>query len=138
MNTSSIPISSVVPTTESACTQSGIKVDNRMDSDVERNLFDREVSDGQIRDNLEETFTVPRFLYKRKQLWDDSFGDLGLAASHFRVLGIPSSEIWPVSCLAWDGSRPLPFSFTFSIVVWARDPSQSRCPAMAIDWPLTL
>lgn len=33
----------------------------------------------------------------RKGLFDDTFGDLGLAGSIFRVLGSPSEENWPVS-----------------------------------------
>lgn len=34
-----------------------------------------------------------------KRLFDDTFGDLGLAASIFRVLGTPSEKNWPVSLL---------------------------------------
>jgi len=33
----------------------------------------------------------------RSSLFDSTYGDLGLAASIFRVLGTPNSESWPVS-----------------------------------------
>jgi len=33
----------------------------------------------------------------RTTLFDDGFGDIGLAGSIFRVLGTPTPETWPVS-----------------------------------------
>jgi len=33
----------------------------------------------------------------RTTLFDDGFGDIGLAGSIFRVLGTPNPETWPVS-----------------------------------------
>lgn len=57
-------------------------------------------SDDYIEDPLEddEADGVKRAI-PRKRLFDDTFGDLGLAASIFRILGTPTEETWPVSLL---------------------------------------
>jgi hypothetical protein len=44
-------------------------------------------------DPLEEVIRPP----VRTTLFDDGFGDIGLAGSIFRVLGTPTAETWPVS-----------------------------------------
>jgi serine/threonine protein kinase len=44
-------------------------------------------------DPLEEVIRPPA----RTTLFDDDFGDIGLAGSIFRVLGTPTAETWPVS-----------------------------------------
>lgn len=33
----------------------------------------------------------------RRRLFNDTFGDVGLAASIFQILGTPTSDTWPVS-----------------------------------------
>jgi hypothetical protein len=38
----------------------------------------------------------------RTTLFDDGFGDIGLAGSIFRVLGTPTKEIWPVRALLYN------------------------------------
>jgi serine/threonine protein kinase len=45
-------------------------------------------------DPLEEEVKRPPV---RTTLFDDGFGDIGLAGSIFRVLGTPTAETWPVS-----------------------------------------
>jgi len=45
-------------------------------------------------DPLDEEVIRPR---ARTTLFDDGFGDIGLAGSIFRVLGTPTPETWPVS-----------------------------------------
>ena len=44
-------------------------------------------------DPLEEVIRPP----VRTTLFNDDFGDIGLAGSIFRVLGTPTPETWPVS-----------------------------------------
>jgi hypothetical protein len=46
-------------------------------------------------DPLEEVIRPP----VRTTLFDDGFGDIGLAGSIFRVLGTPTEETWPVSVI---------------------------------------
>jgi serine/threonine protein kinase len=47
-------------------------------------------------DPLEEEVKWPPI---RTTLFDDGFGDIGLAGSIFRVLGTPTEETWPVSVI---------------------------------------
>ena len=47
----------------------------------------------ELRDPLDEDDS-PRLV--RKPLFDDRYGDIGLAGSIFRVLGTPADETWPV------------------------------------------
>jgi serine/threonine protein kinase len=51
-------------------------------------------SDSEDEDPLEEEVKRPPI---RTTLFDDGFGDIGLAGSIFRVLGTPTGETWPVS-----------------------------------------
>ena len=55
--------------------------------------FDDEDED-EDEDPLEEEVIRPP---ARTTLFDDGFGDIGLAGSIFRVLGTPTAETWPVS-----------------------------------------
>jgi len=47
----------------------------------------------ELRDPLDSDDS-PRLV--RKLLFDDRYGDIGLAGSIFRVLGTPTIETWPV------------------------------------------
>lgn len=51
-------------------------------------------SEDEDEDPLEEEVIRPPI---RTTLFDDGFGDIGLAGSIFRVLGTPTAETWPVS-----------------------------------------
>ena len=54
----------------------------------------------ELRDPLDEDDS-PRLV--RKPLFDDRYGDIGLAGSIFKVLGTPTSETWPVCPLLFQG-----------------------------------
>jgi hypothetical protein len=51
-------------------------------------------SEDEDEDPLEEEVNRPQ---AQTTLFDDGFGDIGLAGSIFRILGTPSAETWPVS-----------------------------------------
>jgi len=53
---------------------------------------DEDEDEDEDKDPLEEVIRPPA----RTTLFNDDFGEIGLAGSLFRVLGTPTAETWPV------------------------------------------
>lgn len=69
----------------------------------------------------------------RRGLFDDTFGDLGLAASIFRVLGVPTERTWPVSL-----SRSLGFPLRATSLTRSRNSVRCQMPESSTSFTQNL